>query len=154
MSKRYFVLLGLALAAVVGVFALTGVTILAILDVPSLAVVIMFPVLMDFASHGPRDIARCFRVAFTSNAATRTELESALVYFDGLSRYLASGGVLGVTIGMVAVLGFAPVRRDLESVGLGLALCLLAAVYAVVLIAMVAVPFRTAVRKRLASLAS
>lgn len=150
MNRSYFVVLVLALGAVMSVFYMTGVDFRAFLDIPSLAVVLVFAVLMSFASHSPREIGRSYRVAFSSRSATRAEIESARVYFDHLNRYLAYGGALGVTIGLVAILGFAGIVGDVGAVGRGLAVCLLSAVYAVVLIAVVAVPFRAAVCKRLA----
>ena len=152
MNRSYFVLVVLAVAALCGVFLMTAVDIRAFIDAPSLAVVLLFPVLMSFGSHGPREIGKSYRVAFEVPGATRAELETALAYFEGLGRYLAWGGALGVTVGLVVVLGYAGLGNDVAAVGKGLALCLLSAVYAIALICLVAIPFRAAVRKRLAQL--
>ncbi len=150
MNRSYFAVLVLALGAVFGVFVFTAVDIRAFIDLPSLAVVMLFPLLMSFGSHSPREIGRSYAVAFGASGATRAEIEGAVAYFDGLNRYLVCGGALGVSVGLVAILGFAGLGSNVEAVGKGLAVCLLSAVYAIVLIAVVAVPFRAAVRKRLA----
>ncbi len=67
------------------------------------------------------------------------------------------GGALGSPAGVavsriyhIAILLMGSLLTDVQRVGRGLALCLLSALYAILLTAAVAVPFRTAVRKRLA----
>jgi flagellar motor component MotA len=149
MTKRYFLVVALTLGAVLAASFLTGAGLAAFLDFPSLAVVLAPAVLMGFAAHSPREVGRSYRLALSDAEGSREELEQAAAYFDGLARYLACGGAVGVTIGIVAILVSI---KDAESAGRGFALCLLAALYAVLLIAVVAVPCRTAIRKRLAGL--
>ena len=150
MTKRYFVLVVLSLAVVLGAIIMAKAKVLAFIDLPSVAVVVAPAVLMGFAAHSPRQIGRSYRVAFQSQRASREELGEAVAYFDGLALYVACGGGIGVTTGVVAML---LVLQDVASIGRGLALCLISALYAVLLIALVVVPFRTAIKRRLAALA-
>jgi len=85
MNRSYFAVLVLALGAVFGVFVLTAVDVRAFIDLPSLAVVMLFPLLMSFGSHSPREIGRSYAVAFGASGATRAEIEGAVAYFDGLN---------------------------------------------------------------------
>jgi flagellar motor component MotA len=149
MTKRYVLVVTLTLAVLVAASLLTGAGLAAFLDLPSLAVVMAPAVLMGFAAHSPREVWRSCRLALSDREGSREELEQAAAYFDGLARYLACGGAIGVMTGIVAILVSV---KDVESAGRGFALCLLAALYAVLLVVLVAVPFRTAIRKRLAGL--
>ena len=148
MTKRYVLVVALTLAAFVGAIYLTKAPLLAYIDLPSAAMVLVPAVLMGFAAHTPRQVARCYRVAFRGETASREELADAAAYFDALTRYLACAGAIGVLVGGVALL---LLISDLATVRRGIALCLISGLYAVVLIALVAVPFRTAVRRRLAA---
>jgi hypothetical protein len=160
MNRSYFVVVILTLAFLVGLFACAGVPLAAFVDFPSLGVVLAPALLMGFAGHSPREIARSFRVAFTKQGASGVELGQAETYFDALVRYLACGGALGVVVGFVAMflatagVGIAAasvVRDKADAVGRGTALALVCLIYALVLIILVALPFRTAIRKRLAA---
>jgi len=154
MAKRYFLVLALTLAALIGVIVVFGtgllVDLLVLIDLPSLGLVVALAALMGFAAHSPREVGRSYRLAFSGRGGSREELEQAATYFDGLMRYLACGGAIGALMGFVEMLR---TIGDMASVGRGLATCLLSALYAVLLIAVVGVPFRTAIRKRLAGLA-
>jgi hypothetical protein len=159
MNRSYFVVVVLALAIVVGLFACTGLTLLAFVDLPSLGVVLLPAVVMGFAAHSPRETGRAYRVAFSKNEATREELGQAEAYFDGLTRYLACGAALGIVVGFVTVLlataGIGASAQAIEDraagMGRGVALSMICVVYALMLIVLVALPFRTAIRKRLAA---
>jgi len=150
MAKRYFLVLGLTLAAMVGAIVVFGVGSRVFFDLPSLGLVVASAALMGFAAHSPREVGRSYRLALSDRGGSLEELEQAAAYFDGLVRYLACGGAIGVLTGVVAML---VALQDKASVGRGLALGLLSVLYAVLLIEVVGVPFRTAIRKRLAGLA-
>jgi len=150
MAKRYFLALGLTLAALVGTVIVARGNLLVLIDLPSLGLVVALAALMGFAVHSPREVGRFYRLAFSGRGENREELEQAAVYFEGLIRYLACGGAIGALTGVVEMLCRI---GDKASIGRGLAMCLLSALYAGILIAVVGVPFRTAIRKRLAGLA-
>jgi hypothetical protein len=160
MSKSYVLVVVLTLALLVALLAFSGAPLLAFVDLPSLGIVVAPAILMGFAGHSPREIAGAFRVAFARQGATRKELEEAEAYFDGLARYLVCGGLLGIVVGAVSMLlaasGLGVAAQEFErqvtsAVGKGVALCLLSLFYTLVLIVLVALPFRTAIRKRLAA---
>lgn len=149
MKKSYFVIVVLFLGLCVASILVARIPIAAFLDVPTLVFAPGIAILMGFAGMRPREIGRSFRVAFLSTPADRAELERARVYFDSMLKYLALGGAVGIGIGFVAIVGLV---RDAQRVAAGWAVAMLAVVYALVFITVVAVPFGAAVRRRLADL--
>ncbi len=150
MSRFYWVALVIVLAVVVIAIVWSLGTLLFV-DVPSLVVVVVPVLAMSIASFSPREIGKSFRVAFARQPAEPAELRTAAAFFRALQRYLILSGLIGVFTGVISLLGWIGQKPSLSTnVASGFALLLISAFYAIVLLLTVAVPFRSAVDKRLA----
>lgn len=148
MSRFYWAALVIVVAILV-IAVVWSLGTLLFLDVPSLIVVIVPVLAMSFAAFSPRDIGKSFRVAFTRQPAEPAELRTAAAFFKALERYIILSGLIGVFTGVISMLG--AVSRDSSlNIASGFALLLVSAFYAIVLLLVVAVPFKAAVDKRLA----
>ena len=117
------------------------------LDWPSVIMVLAPVIVLSLASFPPSTVGRSFAVAFERRKATDAELKAAAVFFRSLQSFVLLSGAISSMIGLVTILAN---LRDLSSVGKGAALLLVSLFYALVLTLVVAIPFRTAVERRLA----
>lgn len=149
MNRYYFV----AAALVVGVLTLgvvfAAARLGAFLDFPCLIMVVVPPALLSLAAFPPRVVGRSFRVAFARQQAAEADLRQAIVVFRFVERSLLVSGFIGALVGIVAILS--QLREvEVQKLGQGFALLLITVFYALVIVLIVAVPFRAAVERRLA----
>ncbi len=117
------------------------------LNIPSFIIVVGLPVALLLATHSPREIGTAFRAVYRSNDPA--ELRISVAFFTAMQRYLLWSGFLATMLGTVVLLA---VLDDKAMIGQGAALALITVFYAVVLNLALALPFRHAAEKRLASL--
>ena len=139
----------------VSVLLFVGITALAILfsglrfgyyiSLPPLVIVVGFPAVMLFATHGPAEIRAAFRAAYQSSDPA--ELRLAVVFFSAAQRYLLWSGFIATLLGIVALLAS---LGDESHIGAAAALSLITVLYAIILNVIFALPFRHAAEKRLA----
>ncbi len=141
----------LSLVLVLGVFVLAIVFAKGVLgayaDVPCMVVTWVPPILLALATHGARGFRRAFSVAYGADRASEADARVALGFFVALQRYLLVSGILGLMVGITAMLAN---LYDTASLGRGLALALLTVLYALVTMLVVTMPMRSALEKRLA----
>jgi flagellar motor component MotA len=147
MNRFYIVALILALAvlAVGTVFAAARPG--AFVDWASLMMVVVPAAVLSLAVFPPRVIGRSFRSAFARQEASEADLRQAVTFFRFLERMLLLSGFIAALIGIVTILSQ---LRSVEVIGKGFALLLISVFYSLVLMLLLAVPFRAAVERRLA----
>jgi flagellar motor component MotA len=149
MNRFYIVALVLVLAVLTLGTIFAAARLEAFLDWPSLIMVIVPAAVLSLAAFPPRVIGRSFRSAFVRQEASEADLRQAAAFFRFLERMLLLSGFIAALIGIVAILS--QLRRvEAESIGRGFALLLISVFYSLVLILLLAVPFRAAVERRLA----
>jgi flagellar motor component MotA len=137
----------IVIAVLVLLVVLAGGEIADFISPMSLLLVVIPPVIMALANFRLREIGRGIRLAFESTIGTTKELSDALLLFVSLGRYVALSGVLGTFLGIIVMLS--RLQADAPTVGLGLALSLITALYAVVVYMVVVLPLRTAISRKL-----
>ena len=143
-SYPFWMILTLGLFVLAIVFAGAKVTTYA--SLPAFLVVVFPPFVLVVAVHGLAGIGRSFRVAFEGVAATRQELETGASLFGSLQRYLLLTGLITTMIGLIAMLAN---LYEADGIGPVVALALITLFYSLMFILTVAVPFRSALEKRL-----
>ncbi len=149
MSKFYFPALILILAVIVFAIIISAGNLLYFLDVPSMVVVFIPTILLCFVTFAPADISRSFRASFGKGTAPEKDLKVAVVFFRALQRYLLISAAIGAMTGLMCM--FASVQ-DWKSISMGFAILLVCVFYSVVLILVVALPFRVSAERKLAEL--
>lgn len=149
MNRYYFVAVVLVLGVLVLGMVFAAARLAAFLDWPCLIMVVVPPGLLSLAAFPPRVAGRSFRVAFARQEASGPELRQAVVYFRFLERAVLVSGFIGALVGVVTILS--QLREvEVQKLGQGFALLLITVLYALVLVLVVAAPFRAAVERRLA----
>jgi len=147
MNRFYFVAVVLVLGVLVLGMVFAAAQPLVFIDIPGLVMVVVPTLVLCLATFPPRVIGRSFTVAFIRQPASEPELRQAAVFFRSMERYLLLSGLIGAIIGIVTML---TLLLDVAKFGQGLAILLLTVFYAVLLMLVLAIPFRTAVERRLA----
>lgn len=146
MMKRIYPLmfvLFLALAASGVLFAGARATLF--LNLPSLLIVVLLSLVLSLCSFSPAEIGHAFALAFRRTAVDQRELRTAILYFRSLQWYLIASGLIGFFVGLITILAGLGTAATLGS---GLAISLLTVLYSLLLAAVVAVPFRTGLERK------
>lgn len=117
------------------------------IDWPSLIMVVFPPLILSLATFPPSAIRRSFTVAFDPTASTEAELRTAAAFFKALQGYLLLSGLIAALLGVMTILAG---LQAVKNVAGGAALLLVSVFYSLVLILVVAQPFRAMVERRLA----
>ncbi len=151
MKRSWLIWLVLALALVVFAILMSGGTVWAFLHIPSFLLVVLMSLFLSLINHGFREIGKSFQVAFSGNTENEAELESALLFFDGLRRYFLISGLIGTFIGGKSML---QTLEDSSSIGPNVSLAVLSFFYGLLFYICVAVPLVTGLKKKLLGLSS
>ena len=146
MSKFYFAGLILFTAMILGVTVITG-CVPCFFDIPSVLLVLLSTVIMLLTSYSPKEFGRCFSISFRGREAEPAEIRKGISFFRAAQRYLLITGGIGAMMGLIAMLA---TLEDPERIGKSLALTLLTVLYGLFFTMAIAVPFRTALEKKLA----
>jgi flagellar motor component MotA len=117
------------------------------LDWPSVIMVVFPTLVLSLATFPPAVIGRSFAAAFDRRTSTEVELRTAATFFRALQGYLLLSGLLAALLGVMTIL--AGLKADTNVAG-GAALLLVSVFYSLVLILLVALPFRASIERRLA----
>ncbi len=146
MNRFYFIAVILVIGLIAAAIVWNVTSIAYFLDVPSLIVVIVPVLALCFATFSPRDMGRSFRAAFSRGQVETSELKTAAVFFRALERYILLSGFLGALLGVMSLLWM--MRSDTK-IATGFAMLLISVFYALILLFVLAVPFRVAVDRKL-----
>lgn len=145
-------LIGLALAAAVLIIAIivSGGTLWIFFDLASLAVILLVPAAVAFASWPVKDIGRALSTPFDGKA-TRRELEKSRLFFRSFREWMMVSAFAGTMIGLVCILKLFD-RGETAKLGPNLAvmlLCLTSALFASLLVLL---PLESIAKRRLVEL--
>jgi flagellar motor component MotA len=148
MKKIYPISLLVFLGLIALVIAFSGPGLGVYLSLPSLIIVVGIPAALLLATHSPREIGAAFRAVYRSSDPA--ELGTAVAFFSAMQRYVLWSGFLATMMGFVAML--AVLGDNKMPIGAGAALALITVLYSIMLNLAVALPFRHAAEKRLATI--
>lgn len=120
--------------------------VLIFIDFPSAMVVLLCTLILLLANYSLGDIRRFFILGFRKEEIDPGDLENGVVFFSAVQKYLILSGMLGVFVGMIAMLAM---LDDPAKIGRALSLSLLTALYAIILSMVIVIPFKTGLQKRL-----
>ncbi|TFG60121.1 MAG: hypothetical protein E4H36_12605 [Spirochaetales bacterium] len=147
MNKTYFLFAVIALGVLGLGIVFAGAGFLTYIDWASALVILFTTAALLVCSFRLREIGSYFAAAFRGRGADTSTLKKGIGFFLAMQRYLIISAVLATMIGIIALLS---VLGDPTYVSKGLALALLSILYAVTLILVVALPFRTSLERKLA----
>ena len=147
MQKRILVTMLLVLATAVGLALLWGSDLWLFIDLPSIVLVPLLGTLFALCLHGFREGLASFSLAFDPGA-DEARLRSADAFFKLLGQAYLWFAFFG---GIVSFIDALKNLRDKTMLGPRLAVCCISLEYAAFLILLVVIPYRAAIRKRLAS---
>lgn len=116
------------------------------LDIPSVVLILVFAFVPLLATYSLEEMRNCFVIGFRKSGIAKVDIKNAILFFSSLQKYLILSGLLGTSVGTIALLTFLGSPGD---VGKGMAMALLTAFYAVILSIILAVPFKAGLQKRL-----
>ena len=146
MIKRLVFPVLVVVFAYAGVVFVCGSTAWLYVDLPSLVIVPVLPVLYMAAIYGFAGVAGAFRVPFSERASVG-ELARSLAFFKSLGRSFWLFGAMGMCLGLIEVLRNLTER---EKLGPNLAIAILTILYAATFNLLLVQPFSANARKRLA----
>jgi len=147
MKKTYVLSIILFLALFCGAIITAGGNILVFLNLPSFIMVAGTAFVLLLGSFSLKEMGNSFSAAFQKSSPNRQEMETALAFFTVMAKHLLIAGFLGTMVGAITMLSL---LGEVDSVSFGAALSLTTFLYALILIALVALPFRAGIEKKLA----
>lgn len=115
-------------------------------DIFSIVLLLVCPMVLLLANFSLSDIRKYFTIGFKKENIEPVDLKNGIVFFTALQRYFILSGLLGVFIGVIAILAWLSTP---EIIGSGLALALITVLYSIILSMGIAIPFKTGLQKRL-----
>lgn len=138
-----FIFLGLVSTAIY----IGGATLYYYLDLVSLCVTLGFTFVLLCTHYSPVEMGRAFRAGMeNAKDCTEKELHHALVFFKSMQNLFILNGILGTLYGWVAMLNH---LGNKQQMGRGVAASIITILYAVMFIAMICVPFQSAIKKKM-----
>lgn len=150
MKKSYFVSVLLSLGLLVAAIITAGANILAFLSIPAFIATVFLPVFVTIGVFGLSTFFSSFRLAFQGGEASARELKTAFSLFRLLGNSILLTGFITAMVGFVAILA---TLQGKDELGSNLVLALMTLFYSLILFLLVALPFKTAIEKRLADAA-
>ncbi|MFW5686505.1 MAG: hypothetical protein ACOC0O_07625 [Spirochaetota bacterium] len=120
------------------------------ISIASLVLVTVPAAVMALSASSLGEMGRAFKAAFAGTSPSRAELLKAQSFFEAVGRMVIASGIVGFVTGAVVLL--ANLGGDPTIIGAGTAVALLTVLYAAILDILVPVPFRLAIRRKLAEL--
>jgi flagellar motor component MotA len=118
-------------------------------SIPAFVLVVVVALGASLSNYNLREIGTFFAVGFRKDGGDRKTLEKGIAFFHALQIYLLIGGFLGTIVGVIAMLSN---LEDTSILGWGMALALLTVLYALLLILIIALPFKNGLKRRLIEL--
>jgi flagellar motor component MotA len=151
MRKFFIVSVILFLALCAGAIITAGGNLLFFLNIPSLILVVGIPFVMLLSNHSLREMGAYFSAGFRSGEerADPSVIKKGVEFFTAMRDYLILSGFVGALTGVMTMLSL---FEDVDRVGFGAALSLMTIFYAVLLIMLIALPFKHGLHRRLIEL--
>jgi hypothetical protein len=152
MMKKTFIVYAVVTAGifVLGVIIAQG-DLLSLVDAPSLALVLGPAILMLLSHFGPKEFINAFKTAMAKSNAGERELKNALLFFSTAQTLIIASTIAAIFLGIVMVLtavwkGYA---HSAKTLGGWMAVDLISILYAAMLMIVITIPFKSAVRKKM-----
>jgi flagellar motor component MotA len=145
MKKMYFLMLILGIAMLFGTVITAGGRVQLYLNLPSFVMVAGLTLILLRGSFSFREMGASFRAGFADGGGDDSDIRKGIEFFEAMQRYLLISGLLGTLVGAMAMLQN---LETAEKVGFGAALAIMTLLYGLVLIVLVALPFKYGLRKR------
>jgi hypothetical protein len=151
MKKSYIIYFLMVIGIVYAAVFIAQADIMAIIDIPSLALIVVPAVLMLLSHFSPLDFVRAFKVALARQGADERELKNALLFFSTAQKLMVASAIAAIFIGIILILdGIAKGKADSAKIlSNWLSVDLIAVLYLMLGMMLVTIPFKSAVRKRL-----
>ncbi len=146
MRKMYVVGAVLFIAMIVGAIITSGGRMVAYLNIPSFIMVAAPTFVLLLMNFSVREMGRSFAAGFKKEAANLDDLKKGFIFFQSMQFYLILSGILGTLVGAIAMLSS---LRDSSRIGWGAALALITMLYGIIFFMLVALPFKTGIKKRI-----
>ena len=126
MKRSYFVvIIVFAVLVFMTWWVAAGIgAVLIFIDFPSAMVVLLCTLILLLANYSLGDIRRFFILGFRKEEIDPGDLENGVIFFSAVQKYLVLSGMLGVFVGMIAMLAM---LDDPAKIGRALSLSLLTA---------------------------
>lgn len=147
MRYLYFILIILVLGCIAGAIITSGIPILYFVNFISLMVVLLPSAFLALISYSFGEIGLAFTSAFKKITSTKINLKNALLFFNSLQAYILLSAGLATLIGFVAILYGSPDKNNM--IASGIAVSLESILYALLLILVCIIPFKTGIKKKL-----
>lgn len=146
MRKMYVVGAVLFIALILGAIITSGSVPKYYLNIPSFIMVAGITFVLLLMNFSVREMGRSFAVGFRKKDADLEDLKKGFIFFQTMQFYLLLAGFLGTMVGAIAMLVH---LKDSDRVTSGAALALITILYGVVFLMLVAIPFKTGIKKRI-----
>lgn len=146
MRKMYVVGAVLFIALFFGAIITSGSVPKYYLNIPSFIMVAGTTFVLLLMNFSVREMGRCFAAGFRKEDANLEDLKKGFIFFQTMQVYLLLSGFLGTMVGAIAMLVH---LKDSSRVTFGAALSLTTLVYGFVFLMLVALPFKTGIKKRI-----
>ena len=146
MRKMYVVGAVLFIALIFGAIITSGSVPKYYLNIPSFIMVTGITFVLLLMNFSVREMGRSFAVGFRKKDANLEDLKRGFIFFQTMQFYLLLAGFLGTMIGAMAMLVH---LKDSTRVTSGAALSLMTFLYGFVFLMLVAIPFKTGIKKRI-----
>ncbi len=131
-----------------------GENIALFIDIPTIICVCFVTFLILFASWPLKDMGRAFSAPY-SMGATKVELLKSKEFFTSMRKALVWSALVSSLIGFISILRYMSYEPfDAERLGLNFAVAILSVFQAGITVLVLALPFESAARRRLAELES
>jgi hypothetical protein len=145
MSNYLFSLLAIGINAVLTIlFSRGGLP--SYLDFSAAIITIVLPFIYQWALFGPGGVKTAFTAAFRKNPSME-EMERSLLFFRAYSKIIWLSALLPVIVGAVAILKWVT-PDDLTIMGPNLAAALMSLLYAIVLHAVIVLPYSVILKRK------
>ena len=157
-SSVYIISLFVTLVVMASMIIFSGASLNLFINIPALFVVVAFPLAMLRAGFSFSEMAMHFSNAFGFDPDEAEslgiekrwiELKQGALFFRTMRTYLLFSGFIGALVGTITMLAN---LNNKAKLGFGAALVLLTILYALILWALVSLPMRTAIEKKLSLL--
>jgi len=149
MKRTYFLMGILCIGMLVLGVVFAGGTFGMYVNAPALIIVVLLPSFIVSGVFGPRTYFRSFRLAFAGTEATVEELKTGVALFSLLGKSYLLTGFITTMIGIVAILGE---LKETSELGIPVAIALLTLFYSLILVFLVAAPFKVGHERKLLEL--
>lgn len=131
---------------VAGILA-SGNDLLIYSDAISLAISILPVFFIMLTCYTPKEMGHAFKQAMEETKFDRTEVEKSLVFFEAAQKIFIVMSLIGFIVGIISMRDH---FTEAGKIGYAVSISILTALYSLIFIALITLPFVTALKKKIA----